>query len=125
VAETTLARTGLVTPIDVLTGLGWLTPANVENWRRGRVPYLERVTQASLGKLSTAMRPAAMGTPTRAAPQPDRLPVMDPQPYDATVQQDRHPHIEQAYATHWIGPTQQAHQPQRAEQSHHRPTPDS
>jgi len=66
-----------------------------------------------------------MGTPTRAAPQPDRLPVMDPQPYDATVQQDRQPHIEQAYATHWIGPTQQAHQPQRAEQSHHRPTPDS
>jgi len=35
------------------------------------------------------------------------------------------PHIEQAYATHWIGPTQQAHQQQRAEQSHHRPTPGS
>lgn len=29
---------------------------NVPEWRRGRVPYLERVTVASLPKISTAMR---------------------------------------------------------------------
>lgn len=49
-AEQAPARQRYVTPIDVLVGLGWLRPAHVEDWRRGRVPYLERVTVASLGK---------------------------------------------------------------------------
>jgi predicted RecA/RadA family phage recombinase len=51
-----IAKNGYVTAIDVLVGVGWLPPAKVEDWRRGRVPYLERVTVASLPKISTAMK---------------------------------------------------------------------
>jgi hypothetical protein len=47
-ANAALGRNRFVAPIDVLTGLGWLRPEHTEAWRRGRVPYLERVTVASL-----------------------------------------------------------------------------
>jgi hypothetical protein len=46
----------VVAPVEVLIGIGWLNPADVEAWRRGRVPYLERVATANLAKLSIALR---------------------------------------------------------------------
>jgi len=55
-AEAALAKRKFVTAIDVLVGVGWLEPRRVDEWRRGRVEYLERVTVANLGKISTAMR---------------------------------------------------------------------
>src|SRR5487761_220400 len=55
-ANAALDRNKFVAPIDVLTGLGWLRKENAEAWRRGRIPYLERVSEASLGKLSRALR---------------------------------------------------------------------
>ena len=54
-AEAALAAQGFVSAIDVLTGLGWLPPGNVDRWRQGRVDCLERVTTASLPKISRAM----------------------------------------------------------------------
>ena len=51
-----MAKRKFVTAIDVLVGVGWLEPRRVEEWRQGRVGYLERTTIASLGKISTAMR---------------------------------------------------------------------
>src|SRR5207247_1895057 len=55
-AEAALAERKYVTPIDVLVGIGWLQPRRVEEWRQGRVDYLERVTQANLSKLSRTMK---------------------------------------------------------------------
>ena len=55
-AEAALAQRRFVTAIDVLVGLGWLEPRRVDEWRQGRVPYLEAVVIASLGKISTAMK---------------------------------------------------------------------
>ena len=46
-AEAALAKRQFVTAIDVLVGIGWLMPSLVEEWRQGRVEYLERVTQAN------------------------------------------------------------------------------
>ncbi len=54
-ANAALDRNRFVAPVDVLTGLGWLRAEHAEAWRRGRVPYLERVTVASLGKLGKAL----------------------------------------------------------------------
>jgi len=36
-----------VTSIDVLVGVGWLEPWRVDEWRRGRADYLERVVGAT------------------------------------------------------------------------------
>ncbi len=41
----------VVAPIDVLMALGNLNPKKCEDWRFGRVPYLEKVIDGSLPKL--------------------------------------------------------------------------
>ncbi len=56
VAASALSARQVVTPVEILIGIGWLNTARVEDWRRGRVPYLERVATANLAKLSTALR---------------------------------------------------------------------
>ncbi len=55
-AEAALEKREFVSAIDVLVGMGWLEPGRVDEWRQGQVDYLERVTAANLGKISTAMR---------------------------------------------------------------------
>lgn len=109
-AETALAKSGFVTPIDVLLGLGWLTPTDVENWRRGRVPYLERVTRAGLGKLSTAMR-ALQRWARRRGLRPSQTDYRSwtRRRTPLRFSKSGNPHIERAYSTHWIGPTLPAH----------------
>ena len=105
-AEAALERQQYVTAIDVLVGVGWLTPQAVEQWRQGRVAHLERVTQANLHKLSAAMaifRPWARDRGLRAsetayvARTRDRRPLQFSRSGDAA--------IERAYRTHWISPT--------------------
>ena len=51
-----LASRGFVTPVDILLDLGLLTKANYELWRKGQVPYLEKVCNTNLNKLATVMK---------------------------------------------------------------------
>ena len=51
-----LQRGQVVAPVDVLVGMGLLTREHLENWRRGRVPYLERVIDCNLTRLSRLLR---------------------------------------------------------------------
>ena len=51
-----LARGKVVAPVDVLIGMDLLKPKSLEDWRRGRVPYLERVIRCNLGRLSRLLR---------------------------------------------------------------------
>jgi hypothetical protein len=53
---TLLSGGKVVVPIDVIVKMGWLSPADVENWRFGRVPYLERVIRCNLTRLSRFLR---------------------------------------------------------------------
>ena len=104
-AEAALAERKFVTAIDVLVGVGWLQPAKVDEWRQGRVDYLERVVMASLGKISTATRcfrawARAQGLkPSETvylARTRDRRPLRFSKTGD--------PEIERAYRTHWVSP---------------------
>lgn len=54
-AEAALAAQGFVSTIDVLTGLGWLPPVNLDRWRQGRIDHLEDVITAAPPKLARAM----------------------------------------------------------------------
>jgi hypothetical protein len=47
-----LKRQGYVSAVDVLLHIGMLDKADYENWRMGRVPYLEKVVHGSLGKVT-------------------------------------------------------------------------
>jgi hypothetical protein len=51
-----LARGNVVTPVDVLIGMGLLRPDRLNDWRCGRVPYLERVIDCNLARLSRLLR---------------------------------------------------------------------
>lgn len=51
-----LASSKVVAPVDVIVRLGWLSTADLENWRFGRVPYLERVIRCNLTRLSRFLR---------------------------------------------------------------------
>jgi hypothetical protein len=53
---TILARADVVAPVDVLMEMGNLTPKHHEAWRRGHVPYLERVFAGSLSKANRILR---------------------------------------------------------------------
>ena len=51
-----LTKGNVVAPVDVLVGMGLLCPEHLNNWRRGRVPYLERVINCNLTRLSRLLR---------------------------------------------------------------------
>lgn len=51
-----LAKGNVVTPVDVLIGMGLLRPDHLNDWRCGRVPYLERVIDCNLIRLSRLLR---------------------------------------------------------------------
>lgn len=51
-----LYKKDYVSAIDVLIGMQWLTPSDVEDWRKGKIPYLEKVIQANLNKITQCMK---------------------------------------------------------------------
>jgi len=105
VAEAALAERSVVSPVDVLIGIGWLSPQAVDTWRQGRVDALERLAQVNLHKLSEAMavlrrwatqrglRPSETAYVARTR---DRRPLRFSRSGDAA--------IEAAYRTHWVSP---------------------
>ena len=104
-AEAALAQRKFVTAIDVLVGVGWLEPRRVDEWRQGRVPYLERVVIASLGKISTAMQCFRRWAKTRGLEPSETAYVArtrDRRPLRFSKSGD--PKIERAYRTHWVSP---------------------
>src|SRR5436190_22078414 len=56
VADALLMSTKVVAPVDVLIGMELLTREQLEDWRRGRVPYLERVINCNLTRLGRLLR---------------------------------------------------------------------
>jgi hypothetical protein len=54
-AENALHRQHYVSIIiDVFMGMGLLQYVHVQDWRKGRIPYLEKVIQGNLNKISFA-----------------------------------------------------------------------
>jgi hypothetical protein len=51
-----IKATGMAVPVQVLMDLGYLSAADYENWRFGRLDYLERVCKVNLRKLSFIMK---------------------------------------------------------------------
>jgi hypothetical protein len=102
-AEQALQRQRYVSPLDVLTGLGWLPPGPVQQWRQGRSPHLEAAAAVSADRLADALevfhrwvhgrglRPAEIDY---VAATRDRRPLRFTDAGDAAV--------ESAYRTHWM-----------------------
>jgi hypothetical protein len=54
--EIILERDKVVRPIDVLIGMQLLSRDDLEEWRCGRIPYLEKVIDCNLTRLSRLLR---------------------------------------------------------------------
>ena len=54
--EKLLARGKVVAPIEVLLHMRLLEPGQIEDWRRGRAPCLEKVIGCNLTRLSRLLR---------------------------------------------------------------------
>jgi hypothetical protein len=105
VATAALSARQIVTPIEVLIGIGWLNAADAEAWRRGRVPYLERVATANLAKLSTALRLLrGWADRTRLTPSETVYVAWTRDRHRLRFTKTGDVNIERAYRTHWISP---------------------
>jgi hypothetical protein len=51
-----LASSKVVAPVDILIGMDLLAPDQLAAWLRGEVPYLERVINCNLARLSRLLR---------------------------------------------------------------------
>jgi hypothetical protein len=102
-AEQALSRQRHVSPLDVLTGIGWVPPGLVTDWRQGRAPHLEAVAAVSADRLADALeifhrwagsrdlRPSEVDYPAATR---DRRALV----FTAGADPDR----ERAFRTHWM-----------------------
>jgi len=56
VVEDLLREKGFVAPVELFIRMDLLSTESAENWRRGRISYLERVIQCNLSKASRILR---------------------------------------------------------------------
>jgi hypothetical protein len=104
-AEAALARSSSVSPIDVLTGLGWLHGRKVDEWRQGRIGHLEQALTTRPDRLAVvlaALRRWAEGEGLLASEMPYPSATRDRAPLRFTAGGDEA--AERAYRTHWISP---------------------
>jgi uncharacterized protein len=99
-----LRRQGFVSTVEVLMDMGKLSRKGYEDWRMGRVPFLERVVTINLGKLQGILRELAatcrqLGlkesfTDYRKWGKGNKVPLRFSKSGD--------PLVEKAYATHFV-----------------------
>ena len=113
-AEEALARQGLVTALELLTGLGWLHPAHVDLWRKGRVPDLEQLIQVGPDRVGLALEllfdwASAAGLQPAAITYPARSRARAPLRFSARGDEV----IDRAFGIQWLSPKLTARERER------------
>ena len=105
-AEAALARRQYVSAIDVLTGMGLLTPSHVESWRKGRIDFLERVIHGNLKKISASMATFRRWAREKGLQPSETRYVRKTRvgSVDLQFSKSGNPGIEKLYRTHYISP---------------------
>lgn len=106
VAESTLCHQQYVRPVDILMGIGYLQSVHLQDWRKGKIPYLESVIQANLGKISFTMKCfRAWAHQKGLKPSQTAYLVRTRGPKkDLQFSKSGNPKIEEAYRTHYVSP---------------------
>lgn len=105
-AEAALAKQHYVSALDIFLGMGLLQPVQIEDWRKGRTPYLERVVQGSLGKLSRTMKAFRQWALKRSLNPRETVYLARTRGPKRALRFSKsgHPNIEKAYRTHFVSP---------------------
>lgn len=121
-AEAALSNKEYVSAVDVLVGIGWLAPSNVDAWRQKRIDYLEQAINANLLRIAEAMqifrswaldKGLVAGETDYVARVPSRPALRFSTSGDAN--------IERQYRTHWISPNLKENARQRLAEKMSRP----
>jgi hypothetical protein len=95
----------VVTPVDVLIAMGLLTRKHLEDWRHGRIPYLERVINCNLPRLTRVLRILRFHAEELSL-EPSFTAYMRWGSGPKTrlrFTKSGDPNLEEAYATHFVG----------------------
>jgi hypothetical protein len=105
-AEAALARQQYVSAIDMLCGIGLLAPVRVDDWRKGRVDFLERVIQGNLHKISSSMAIFPRWAAEKGLKPSETGYVCRSRGGTVALQFSKggDPAIEKSYRTHYISP---------------------
>lgn len=105
-AEAALAHHPYVSAIDVLLGMGLLTPSQVQDWRKGRIDFLERVIQANLKKISLSMAFFRQGAQAKGLKPSGTRYVRQGRSgkVDLRFSKSGEAGIEKSYRTHFVSP---------------------
>lgn len=104
-AAAALQKQGYVAAIDVMVGIGWLSPSNVLEWRTRRLPFLERGIQANLKRVSEAMRLfAAWAQQAGLRPSTTDYVARSAARERLQFSESGEAPIEKAWRTHWVSP---------------------
>ena len=106
-----LHNTGVaISPVDLFMKIGILSKKDYEDWRMGRVPYLEKICQANLSKLSVAMKELRNYAQENNL-KPSKTAYMKwgkGKHIKLRFSKYNNPKIEEAYSTHYVDKTKAA-----------------
>jgi hypothetical protein len=102
-AQAALRARGYAAPIDVLLAIGWLDAEAHARWRGGQIPYLERVVQANLSRISTAMHLFRQWAANQGL-KPSETHYRH-KSHTLRFSKSGNPSVERLYRTHWVSPT--------------------
>jgi hypothetical protein len=102
VAGNVVSLKGYVSVIDLMMGLNWLTIEKLNDWKQGRVPYLERVITVNLTKISRTMK-AFRAWAVHSKLKPSQT-VYKHKNFQLRFSKTGEPNIETAYSTHYVLP---------------------
>ncbi len=100
VAGNAISRQGYVSAIDLFLGIGWLNQDNLLDWKKGKIPYLERVLTVNLGKISRTMKELRFWA--THAKLKESITVYQHKSYRLRFSKSGNPNIETAYSTHFV-----------------------
>ena len=95
-----------MSPLDILTGIGFLQPVPLQAWRQGKISNLESVMQGSLGKISFAMKCFRVWAHKKGLKpsQTAYLARTRGSRKELQFSKSGDPGIERAYRTHYVSP---------------------
>jgi hypothetical protein len=104
-AEAALAAQGYVSPLDVLTGIGWTDFGTVERWRRGQIDCFESTLQTGPPRISEALTLfQSWAREQGLSPNQADYVARTPQRQTLRFSRSGDPGIEARYRTHWVSP---------------------
>lgn len=113
-----LGAKDVVAPVEVLVGMGLLSAERLQDWRLGRVPFLEAVVNCNLTRLSRLLRILRLHAEDLGLkPSPTAYMRWGKGPKQRLrFTKTRDAKLEEAYATHFVrsGPSRQGTLPAAA-----------